>query len=95
MLAYECMQIDEDVAGFSCKLQGGPQVSLVLTYSDADLQQSSPAARYQRWRIIYRFFDNGGVFFQEVLPAKNKRRACSRAKGADGFTCHAWQTIEE
>lgn len=95
MVAYECQQIDEAKFGFMCSVRGGSEPRLVITLSEPELQQSSADARYQRWSIIYSFIDHGGTFFNEIIPAQNRQRACSRIKGGREYSCHEWYPIEE
>lgn len=90
MITYECETIDAEAAGFTCALQGGSQVTLVLTYTDFDLQKTSKEARYLRRWYIYRWIDNGGIFFEEVVPGQNRRRLCSKPKRSIEYTCFDW-----
>lgn len=94
MISYECSRIDADKAGFTCKLTGKQFPILVLTYSDFTLQASSADARYLRRWFIYRWIDNGGVHFQEVVPGQNRWRRCFKPSRSIEYSCNDWFPIE-
>lgn len=94
MITYECETIDADAAGFTCQLRGGAQVTLVLNYTNIELQKTSKKARYLRLWYIYRWFDNGGIFFEEIVPGQNRRRVCSKPKRSIEYFCHEWLPID-
>lgn len=87
VMSYECTSVDPQKSGFKCTFdKDGMHIQWVADRGAMSAQQKA-RAMHDFFSLGFRFFDFGGVRFDEKLP-DGSVKLCERWKGKINFSCY-------